>query len=111
VVTDLTLGIPVLTDRRTGREQRGFVGVGEVLVAEAFDGNWRLLVDDRVIMPAPSFGWAMRFNSPVEGPAVLWHIRPDQVADRAVVQIVLWAVIARLAAVDRRRMSEVGPRT
>lgn len=111
VVTDLTLGIPVLTDRRTGREQRGFVGVGEVLVAEAFDGNWRLLVDDRVIMPAPSFGWAMRFNSPVEGPAVLWHIRPDQVADRAVVQIVLWAVIARFAAVDRRRMSEVGPRT
>ncbi len=53
----------------------------------------------------------MRFNSPVEGPAVLWHIRPDSVADRAVVQIVLWIVIARFAVTERRRTSEAGPPT
>tara|TARA_Y100001970_G_scaffold145093_2_gene178260 strand:- start:6994 stop:10089 length:3096 start_codon:yes stop_codon:yes gene_type:complete len=108
VVTDLTSGVPILTDRRSAREQRGFVGVGEVLVSEAFDNNWRLLVNDTVVSPTRSFGWAMRFNSPVEGPAVLWHIRPDSVADRAVVQIVLWVVIARFAVTERRRVTEVG---
>ena len=111
VVTDLTSGIPILTDRRSAREQRGFVGVGEVLVSEAYDRNWRLLVNDTIVTPTRSFGWAMRFNSPVEGPAVLWHMRPDSVADRAVVQIVLWIVIARFAVTERRRTSEAGSPT
>jgi len=95
-----------LTDRRSAREQRGFVGAGEVLVSEAFDNNWRLLVSDTILTPTRSFGWAMRFDSPVEGPAVLWHVRPDSVADRAVVQIVLWLVVARFAVTERRRVSE-----
>ncbi|HJL99069.1 MAG TPA: glycosyltransferase [Acidimicrobiales bacterium] len=103
VVTDLTSGIPVLTDRRSSREQRGFVGAGEVLVAESFDPNWRLLVGGEVMFPEPSFGWAMRFESPIAGRAALWHIRPDSVADRAVVQAVLWAVVARLAVSERRK--------
>ena len=106
VVTDLTSGIPILTDRRSAREQRGFVGAGEVLVSEAFDNNWRLVVSDTILTPTRSFGWAMRFDSPVEGPAVLWHVRPDSVADRAVVQIVLWLVVARFAVTERRRVSE-----
>ena len=100
-----------MTDRRIAREQRGFVGAGEVLVSEAYDRNWRLLVNDTIVTPTRSFGWAMRFNSPVEGPAVLWHIRPDSVADRAVVQIVLWIVIARFAVTERRRTSEAGSPT
>ena len=104
VVTDLTSGIPVLTDRRSSREQRGFVGAGEVLVAEAYDPNWRLLIGGETIFPQPSFGWAMRFDSPTSGRAALFHIRPDSVADRAVVQLVLWAVIASLAVHERRRI-------
>jgi len=107
VVTDLTSGIPVLTDRRSSRDQRGFVGAGEVLVAESFDPNWRLLVGGEMIAPEPSFGWAMRFDSPASGPAALWHIRPNSVADRAIVQAVLWAVIARLAVYERRPTHEV----
>ena len=107
VGTDLTLGIPVLTDRRSSREQRGFVGAGEVLVAEAFDPNWRLLIGGETIFPEPSFGWAMRFDSPFSGRAALWHIRPDSVADRAIVQAVLWAVIARLSVYERRRTRSV----
>jgi hypothetical protein len=103
VVTDLTSGIPVLTDRRSSREQRGFVGAGEVLVAEAYDPNWRLLVGGETILPERSFGWAMRFDSPTGGRAALFHIRPNSVADRAVVQLVLWAVIARLSVYERRR--------
>ena len=108
VVTDLTPGIPVLTDRKSSTEQHGFVGTGEVLVAEAFDPGWRLLVGERIVAPEMSFGWAMRFDSPLEGPAALWHIRPDWVADRVVVQIILWAVIARIAVSERRKPTQIG---
>ncbi len=103
VVTDLTSGIPVLTERKSSREQHGFVGVGEVLVADAFDPHWRLLVGDQIVGPEVSFGWAMRFSSPVAGPAALWHVRPNSVADRVVVQLVLWAVVARIAISERRK--------
>ena len=111
VVTDLTPGIPVLTDRKSSTEQHGFVGTGEVLVAEAFDPGWRLLVGERIVAPEMSFGWAMRFDSPLEGPAALWHVRPDWVADRVVVQIVLWLVIARIAVSERRKPTQIGPPT
>ena len=110
VVTDLSTGIPVLNDRRSSREQRGFVGRGEVLVSESFDANWRLFVDGQNVAPELSFGWAMRFESPSEGPAALWHSRPDSVADRAVIQIVLWLVVAQLALSERRRQRSIaGP--
>ena len=109
VVTDLTPGIPVLTDRKSSTEQHGFVGIGEVLVAEAFDPHWRLLIGERIVAPEMSFGWAMRFDSPLAGPAALWRVRPDPVADRVVVQIALWAVIARIAISERRKPNLVGP--
>ena len=101
--------IPVLTDRKSSTEQHGFVGIGEVLVAEAFDPHWRLLIGERIVAPEMSFGWAMRFDSPLAGPAALWRVRPDPVADRVVVQIALWAVIARIAISERRKPNLVGP--
>lgn len=103
VVTDLSSGIPVLTDRRSPTEQHGFVDAGEVLVADAYDPHWRLLVGGKVVTPDPSFGWAMRFQSPSDGAAALWYQRPDSIADRAIVQIVLWIVIVRLAVSERRK--------
>jgi len=103
VVTDLSSSIPVLTDRRSPTEQHGFVDAGEVLVADAYDPHWRLLVGENVITPDPSFGWAMRFQSPSDGAAALWYQRPDSIADRAIVQIVLWIVIVRLAVSERRK--------
>ena len=111
VVTDLTSGIPVLTERKSSREQHGFVGVGEVLVADAFDPHWRLLVGDQIVEPEMSFGWAMRFSSPVAGPAALWHVRPNSVADRVVVQFVLWALVARIAISERRKARRTGSPT
>ena len=111
VVTDLTSGIAVLTERKSSREQHGFVGVGEVLVADAFDPRWRLLVGEEIVEPEMSFGWAMRFSSPVAGPAALWHIRPNSVADRVVVQIALWAVIARITISERRKTRQIGSPT
>ena len=111
VVTDLTSGIAVLTERKSSREQHGFVGVGEVLVADAFDPRWRLLVGEEIVEPEMSFGWAMRFSSPVAGPAALWHMRPNSVADRVVVQIALWAVIARITISERRKTRQIGSPT
>ncbi len=107
VVTDLSSGIPVLTDRRSSREQHGFVGAGEVLVADAYDPHWKLLAGGETLLPELSFGWAMRFESPSDGPAALWYQRPNSIADRAIVQIVLWAVIARLAVSERRKTSRL----
>ena len=107
VVTDLSSGIPVLTDRRSSREQHGFVGAGEVLVADAYDPHWKLLAGGERLLPELSFGWAMRFESPSDGPAALWYQRPNSIADRAIVQIVLWAVIARLAVSERRKTSRL----
>ena len=39
VVTDLTAGIPVLSDRRSSTDHRGQVGEGPVVVAESFDDD------------------------------------------------------------------------
>ena len=108
VVTDLSFGIPVLSDRRSSTEQHGFVDAGEVLVADAYDPHWRLLVGDEAVLPDVSFGWAMRFESPSDVAAALWYRRPDSIADRAIVQIVLWIIIARLAVSDRRKSSTLG---
>lgn len=108
VVTDLSFGIPVLSDRRSSTEQHGFVDAGEVLVADTYDPHWRLLVGDEAVLPDVSFGWAMRFESPSDGAAALWYRRPDSIADRAIVQIVLWIVIARLAVSERRKTSTHG---
>ena len=107
VVTDLSSGIPVLTDRRSSTEQYGFVDAGEVLVADTYDPQWRLLVGDEAVSADRSFGWAMRFQSPSDGAAALWYQRPDSIADRAIVQIVLWMVIARLAVSERRKLSRL----
>ena len=107
VVTDLSSGIPVLTDRRSSTEQYGFVDAGEVLVADTYDPQWRLLVGDEAVSADLSFGWAMRFQSPSDGAAALWYQRPDSIADRAIVQIVLWMIIARLAVSERRKSSRL----
>ena len=116
MVTDLTAGIPVLTDRRSSTEQRGQLGVGPVVVAEPFDEGWSLTVGDATVEPDLSFGWAMSFASPNEGSAVLRYQRPLGVTLAVIAQIAAWLLLLRVAVAEqgvvrrwRATAPDVGP--
>lgn len=101
VVMDLTAGIPVLKDRRSSTEERGQLGVGPVLVAEPYEDAWSLAIGGTRIDPEPSFGWAMRFDSPVEGSAVLTYQRPLGATLTVLMQIAAWLAFVRIALAER----------
>lgn len=115
VVTDLTAGIPVLTDRRSSTDQRGQLGGGPVLVSEPFDDGWRLDVGGQKVPPDPSFGWAMSFTSPGQGAAVLSYSRPMSVTLQIGAQVVVLLLLARVALAEqgamRRRLGRRGADT
>jgi len=114
MVSDLTAGIPVLTDRRSSTEQRGQLGVGPVTVAEPFDEGWSLTVGDQSVVPELSFGWAMSFTSPEQGVAVLQYDRPFDVTVAVLAQIAAWLVLLRIAVAEQgvvRRWRATAPDT
>jgi hypothetical protein len=106
VISDLTSGIPVLTDRRSLVEQHGRLGFGAVQVAEEFDQNWRLYIGEDILKPQLSFGWAMRFDSEATGPAALFYSRPRHIRYEVVLQIVSWMLVLRFAMRRQRTYSK-----
>ena len=106
VISDLTSGIPVLTDRRSLVEQHGRLGFGAVQVAEEFDQNWRLHIGEDILKPQLSFGWAMRFDSEATGPAALFYQRPRHIRYEVVLQIVGWMLVLRFAMRRQRSYSK-----
>ena len=109
VVTDLTAGIPVLSDRRSSTDHRGQAGDGPVVVAESFDDNWTLTVGETEIAPDLSFGWAMRYSSPAEGTARLTYSRPWSTTLQIAAQLLALAVMLRIALAEqgvRRRVAK-----
>jgi GT2 family glycosyltransferase len=112
VVTDLTAGIPVLTDRRSSTEQHGRLGVGTVLVSEPVGEGWSLTVDGAELEPRVSFGWATRFDSPVEGAAVLSYQRPLSTTVSIIAQVLVWLLLLRVALAEQgvvRRWRSAAP--
>ena len=103
LVTDLTAGIPVLTDRRSSTEQRGPMSDDPVLVAENFDDGWALTVEGVRVEPARAFGWAMSFDPPSGGAAVLSFRRPTSVTLLLLLQSGLWLLFARIAIAEQGR--------
>lgn len=96
-VSDLTRGVAVLTDNRSVTDQSGQIGIGQVLVAEAFDSGWYLDTEAGPVAPDLALGWAMSFDSPAEGSARLRFERPIEVARAALAQLLLWASVLWLA--------------
>ncbi len=101
VVTDLTDGIEVLTDRRSSTEHRGRLGLGPVLVSATFDEGWVLDVGGRKVQPTSAFGWAMQFDSPAQDSAVLSYRRPTAVTVAIVLQALAWLVMVRIALAEQ----------
>ncbi len=97
IVTDLTRGVGVLTGNRSVTNQQGQIGAGQVLVSESFDGNWRLETAMGSVHPEPALGWAMSFESLVDGPAQLFYDRPEDVAYATAAQVLIWITMLWLA--------------
>ncbi|MFT7648823.1 MAG: GT2 family glycosyltransferase [Candidatus Poriferisodalaceae bacterium] len=103
VVTDLTAGIPVLTDRRSSTEHWGQMSDDPVLVAENFDEGWTLTVEGQTVEPSQAFGWAMSFDPPAGGLATLSFARPRSVTFLLVLQTAMWLLAARIAIAEQGR--------
>ena len=93
IVSDLTRGVGVLTDNQLVADQRGQIGAGQVVVAESFDSNWRLVTSAGSVAPVPALGWAMSFASPVDGFAQLRYDRPPEVTDAVLTQVLIWGLL------------------
>lgn len=110
VVTDLTSGIPVLTDRRSSTEQRGRLAAAPVLVAETFDEGWSLSVDGLPVEPSEAFGWSMRFEPTTAGDATLSFDRSLSVTAMLAAQAALWLVALRVALAEQGRLAKLRKR-
>lgn len=93
VVSDLSDGVGVLTDRQSPRAYAGSLGRGRLLVTEHYDANWLLRTDAGPVTPNSALGWAMSYEVPVDGPATLEYERSS--GDT----VELWAQLIFLAAV------------
>ncbi len=93
VVSDLSDGVGVLTDRRSPRSYTGSLGRGQLLVTEHYDDGWELTTAAGVVAPSEALGWAMSFDVPGDGPATLAFERST--GDT----VELWGQLIFLAAV------------
>ncbi len=97
IVSDLTRAVAVLTDNRSVTDQRGQIGAGQVLVTESFNSNWRLQTAAGAVAPRPALGWAMSFESAVDGAAQLRYDRPISVTRATTAQVLIWGSLLWLA--------------
>jgi hypothetical protein len=83
-----------------------------VLVSEPVGEGWSLTVDGAELEPRVSFGWATRFDSPVEGAAVLSYQRPLSTTVSIIAQVLVWLLLLRVALAEQgvvRRWRSAAP--
>jgi hypothetical protein len=107
----LTGATPVLPGRASYAEYEGEVPAGDVYLAQAASGNWRLEVGEDATAAERSrvFGWANGFTVAAAGDATLRYQTPTGYRILLGVQAVLWlaAIAALRTAAIRRREAQL----
>ena len=99
LTTDLAGAVKPLTDRPAD---------GQVLLAQAFDDNWRATASDSNPRHAQSFGWANQF-APTVGTVDVDYTDQRPTTLMVIGQGVLWLVVLVVAWRGRRKRVRLGP--
>lgn len=97
VVSDLSDGVGVLTDRQSPRSYSGSLGRGQLLVTEQHDEGWELTTTAGLVTPDEALGWAMSYQVPTDGPATLSYERSSGDTVELWTQLIFLAALIWLA--------------